>query len=450
MRIAIVAEVFLPKVDGVVGRTLNLIRGLQARGDDVIVVCPAVPDPRTAPVPLVEFPSFSCRVYPDYHIGVPAGDLVQRLRDFRPDVLHFLNPFAFGFQCAQVLRKSCWNGPALWSFHTQYGEFVRSYPGLQPLSKILWWLMQRQHNTADCNLTVSSAMVNDLEARGFERVRLWPPAVDATRFHPSHATAAMRSRLSGRHPEFPLLLTASRLAPEKNTRFLSEILDRVPAARLGIVGDGPERPALERRFARHPAQFTGCLIGSELAEAYASADIFVYASETETMGNVILEAMASGLPVVAAGAGGVTSLVDHGVTGFLFRPGRADEAAGYVRQLLDNSQLRNTMAANALADAQSRTWQQAADCVRSEYMKVVETWQQRPLTLRSPGLPARICTSLLVAAFRSLARQRTNIPTRSGHYSAPESAVSANASAISRSRFADEVFHANNSPEISY
>jgi glycogen synthase len=247
-----------------------------------------------------------------------------------------------------------------------------------------------------------------------------------------------------------LLLTASRLAPEKNTRFLSEILDRVPAARLGIVGDGPERPALERRFARHPVQFTGCLIGSELAEAYASADVFVYASETETMGNVILEAMASGLPVVAAGAGGVTSLVDHGVTGFLFRPGRADEATGYVRRLIENPELRKTMAANALADAQSRTWQQAADCVRNEYLQVVETWQQHPLTLRSPGLPARICTSLLVAAFRSLAKHRTNAPMWSRPCRSQELEVNIASSSLSRARFADEVFHANNSPEISY
>lgn len=421
MRIAIVAEVFLPKVDGVVGRTLNLIRGLQARGDEVIVVCPAVPDPRTSPVPLVEFPSFSCRVYPDYHIGIPATDLVQQLRAFQPDILHFLNPFAFGFQCAKVLRKSAWTGPALWSFHTQYGEFVRSYPGLQPLSRILWWLMQRQHNTADCNLTVSTAMVSDLEARGFQRVRLWPPAVDAVRFHPAHASQAMRNRLSGHHPEAPLLLTASRLAPEKNTRFLSEILDRVPMARLGIVGDGPERPSLERRFARHPVQFTGCLLGADLATAYASADVFVYASETETMGNVILEAMASGLPVVAAAAGGVSSLVKHGVTGFLFRPGHADEAAGYVRQLLEKPNLRANMAAQALADAQSRTWQHAADSVRTEYSRVLTSWQQHPRPLRSPGLPAQVCTSLLVAAFRGLAKRRT-----------------------------DEVFHAKNSPEISY
>ncbi len=421
MRIAIVAEVFLPKIDGVVGRTLNLIRGLQARGDEVIVVCPAVPDPRTSPVPLVEFPSFSCRVYPDYHIGIPAADLVRQLDAFRPDILHFLNPFAFGFQCAKVLRKSRWTGPALWSFHTQYGEFVRSYPGLQPLSRILWWLMQRQHNTADCNLTVSTAMVSDLESRGFQRVRLWPPAVDAVRFHPSHASTEMRNRLSGRHSDAPLLLTASRLAPEKNTRFLSEILDRVPAARLGIVGDGPERASLERRFARHAAQFTGCLTGSDLAAAYASADVFVYASETETMGNVILEAMASGLPVVAAGAGGVSSLVDHGVTGFLFRPGNADEAAGYVRRLLENPELRSAMAARALSDAQSRTWQHAADSVRAEYQRVLEAWQQRPSPMRSPGLPAQLCTSLLVAAFRGLAKRRTH-----------------------------EVFHAKNSPEISY
>src|SRR5262249_41320751 len=161
------------------------------------------------------------------------------------------------------------------------------------------------HNEADANLTVSKVMERELSRRGFERVSLWPPAVDSERFHPDRATAAMRNRLSKGHPDDPLLVTVSRLAPEKILSFLAEVMERLPEGRLAIVGDGPHRAALERRFCGTRTNFVGYLAGQELAEAYASADAFVYASETETMGNVVLEAMASGLGVVAPRAGGI-------------------------------------------------------------------------------------------------------------------------------------------------
>ena len=170
MRIAIVAEVFLPKIDGVVGRTVNLIQQLLANGDEVIVICPKVAEYRNSPVPLIEFPSFPCASYPEYAIGRPDQRLIQELKAFRPDVIHFLNPFAFGFQCYDLLCRSDLQLPVLFSFHTLYGEFVKQYRGLGMLSRLLWWLMKSYHNMADRNLTVSDFMADDLRKRGFERV----------------------------------------------------------------------------------------------------------------------------------------------------------------------------------------------------------------------------------------------------------------------------------------
>src|SRR5207253_4845654 len=130
--------------------------------------------------------------------------------------------------------------------------------------------------------------------RGFERVELWPPAVDSDLFHPRRQSEAMRTRLLGGRSDRRLLLTVSRLAPEKNVGFLAEVLKAIPDACLAIVGDGPARADLERRFQGTDARFVGYLKGEQLAAAYASADAFIYASETETMGNVVLEAMACG------------------------------------------------------------------------------------------------------------------------------------------------------------
>src|SRR5262249_54829294 len=152
---------------------------------------------------------------------------------------------------------------------------------------------------ADANLTVSKTMERELAHRGFERVSVWPPAVDSELFHPERATAAMRNRLSKGCPDEPLLITVSRLAPEKNLSFLADVMGQLTQRRLAVIGDGPHRAALERRFRGTRTNFVGYLDRRELAEAYASADAFVYASETETMGNVVLEAMSSGLGVVA-------------------------------------------------------------------------------------------------------------------------------------------------------
>ena len=137
-------------------------------------------------------------------------------------------------------------------------------------------------------------MLEELIQRGFRRVELWPPAVDSDLFNSGRRSDAMRSRLTGGQPNKRLLLTVSRLAPEKNVGFLADVMRQLPETCLAIVGDGPDRPALERQFAGTDTRFIGYLKGTELAAAYASADAFLYASETETMGNVVLEAMACG------------------------------------------------------------------------------------------------------------------------------------------------------------
>lgn len=407
MRIAIVCEVYLPKIDGVVRRTMHLIQELRKAGDEVLVICPQVPSDRSSPVPMVEFESFSCPCYPEYHIGRADHSLVAKLIRFQPDIIHYLNPFAFGFQCAGILGRAMPQLPTLFSFHTLYGEFVRRYAGLRPLSALLWWLTKQYHNTADCNLTVSASMVDDLKRRGFERVSLWPPAVDSEAFSPSKASLEMRCRLSGNHPECPLILSVSRLAPEKNVGLLADIMDRVPNARLAIVGDGPDREKLERQFSRLSVTFPGYLSGSELASAYASSDVFLYASETETMGNVILEAMASGLPVVAAAAGGVRSLVSPGRTGFLFLPGSAKDGAAYVRQLVDQADLRERLAKNSFEEAGRQTWSDAASVVRQYYEQTIREQSEAPRN-HVVAFSASACTKVLVQAFAITSRFRRN------------------------------------------
>ena len=410
MRIAIIAEVYLPKIDGVVIRTFNLIRELQAAGDEVIVICPEVEGVRNSPVPIVEFSSFSFPMYPEYRIGQPDCRLEAALSEFQPDVIHFVNPFAFGFQCYDRLAAAGMNAATVFSFHTLYAEFVKRYGSLRPLSTLLWWQTKHYHNKADVNLTVSQAQVDDLRSRNFERVYLWQPAVDAELFRPDQQRGSglpgrtdQHSTTEDRTDNFRLL-TVSRLAPEKNVEFLKSVLLKLPEASLTIVGDGPHRPVLEKHFAGLPVRFAGYLQNEELAKAYATSDAFVYASETETMGNVILEAMASGLPVIAPQAGGIPSLVQHEQSGLLFEPGDATAAANFVRTILMNKSRRIAMIQQARAFAEQHDWTAAATQVRKDYSQAIARFHQQPQPLSQTSLFARATTHSLVTAFRLLSR----------------------------------------------
>jgi glycosyltransferase involved in cell wall biosynthesis len=402
MRIVILAEVFLPKIDGVVNRTLHLIRQLSRAGDQLLVVCPQAEGCTACPVPVFDVPSFAFPMYPEYRVGLPDRQLATALKRFAPDVIHYINPFAFGFRCHDILRKARLRTPSVFSFHTLYGEFVKQYKGMKPLSRLLWWLMREYHNRADVNLTVSDIQQEDLVGRGFKRVELWPPAVDSELFQPARRSLAMRARLSGGRPERPLLVTVSRLAVEKNVGFLANLLPAFPDACLAIVGDGPERPALERHFAGTDTRFLGYLKGEELAAAYASADAFVYASEMETMGNVVLEAMASGCPVVAPRAGGIPSLLAHGESGFLYRPGDVEEASRFTRTVLAEPAVRSRVGQAARLAIEQRNWEHSVGRVRQVYADAIAegrhaapwTWQQRLSQLTILGL---------VSVFRTLA-----------------------------------------------
>lgn len=404
MRVAIIAEVFLPKIDGVVHRTLNLIEQLQDAGDELMIACPYAEGERDCDVPLVDFKSFPFPTYPEYKIGIPDARLEHAIHEFQPDVLHFMNPLAFGFRCYDRIRKAGLRYPSMFSFHTLYGEFVKGYAALRPLSPIIWWTMREFHNRADMNMTVSGLMRDELIARGFERVELWPPAVNVEQFHPRQKSAEMRERLTRGRPEKPLLLTVSRLAPEKNVLFLKDLLPRFPEATLAIVGDGPQRAELERKFKGLDAHFFGYLTGDELAAAYASSDLFVYASETETMGNVVVEGMATGCPVVVPAAGGIPSLVEHEKTGLLYEPRNVDEACGHIEKLLSDDAYRESIGRAAYETVKTWDWKNAVNRVREVYQESIDRFDPHPpkptLKQRTSGL----MVSSLVTGFRCLSK----------------------------------------------
>jgi glycosyltransferase involved in cell wall biosynthesis len=282
------------------------------------------------------------------------------------------------------------------------------------LEGLMWWGIRTGYNRADLTLATSRAMQMDLQERGIRRVGLWRRGVDTEIFRPEHASPQMRDRLTQGHPKDRLLLYVGRLSAEKEIERCRSILTELPGSRLALVGDGPHRGKLEEYFAGTPTHFAGYLRGRELAAAFASADIFFMPSRTETLGLVLLEAMASGCPVVAAAAGGILDIVQDGVTGHLYDPANPSSAIPAVRRLLRDAGHREQMSRRARRDAEQWSWNEATRQLERFYREVIRREWELPKQIAErcpPGASEEeICHTLEIsrATLRRHARQRTN------------------------------------------
>lgn len=368
MRIALVTETFLPKVDGIVNTLCHLLEHLARRGHTSLLLAPNGGPAQYAAAQVIGFPTVPFPLYPELRLVTHIPAAMAHLRRFRPDIVHVINPVWLGV--AGLWRARSLGLPSVASYHTDVPGFAARWGlhvAVEPLRRYLRWI----HNQADLNLCPSRATQRDLEAHGFERVKVWSRGVNAERFHPRQRSAAWRDTLTGGHPDAPLLLFAGRLAPEKRIDWLRAALDAIPQARLAIVGDGPSRPALERIFSDGRTVFTGYLRGDDLARAYAAADAFIFPGANETFGNVVLEAMASGLPVVAARSGGVLDFVTDGVSGLLFDPEDKQSLVEAARALVTDAPLARRLSTEARAVAESRRWEAVLDGLLDDYAGVI-------------------------------------------------------------------------------
>lgn len=386
MRIAIFAESFLPKMDGVTRTVCRLLDHLAARGHQSLLFVPEGAPAQYADTTIIGLPSLSMPVYPELRLAPPASGVEPRLWAFAPDLIHLVNPALLGLNGLHLAQK--WDLPLVASYHTDLPGYAERY-GMGLLREPLWSYFRWLHNKADLNLCPSRFTQRQLEAHGFQRVRLWPHGVDTQRFGPQHASRAWRERLSSGQTEALLLLYVGRLAVEKRLDWLRPVLDACPEARLALVGDGPARAHLETLFAGTPTVFTGYLAGDDLAAAYASADIFVFPSASETFGNVVLEAMASRLPVIAPDAGGQSDFVTHDETGLLFAQNDVRELISAVRRLLEDAPMRESMAESAHIFAKSQTWDLVMDDLLAGYKELIreKSHKKRLDRLPRPATP---------------------------------------------------------------
>ncbi len=294
---------------------------------------------------VVGVPAMPLPLYPELKLGLPGPGVSDELENFKPDLIHVVNPAVLGLGGIWLAKTN--NIPLVASYHTHLPKYLEHY-GMGMLEPLLWELLKAAHNQAILNLCTSTAMVQELSEKGIQNTALWQRGVDTDIFKPELRDKNMRARLLGNYSdEGSLLIYVGRLSAEKQIERIKPVLEALPNTRLALVGDGPYRQQLEKIFHGTSTTFVGYLSGNELASAYASGDAFLFPSSTETLGLVLLEAMAAGCPVVCANKGGIQDIISDGENGFLYNPdGENDGATSLIeatKKLLGNAVERTAM-----------------------------------------------------------------------------------------------------------
>jgi phosphatidylinositol alpha 1,6-mannosyltransferase len=367
MRIAIITESFPPDLNGVAHTVLRVAENLTAVGHSVLVVAPEPAAPWTdGPLPyrLLRVPSMPLPGYPSFRLGLPSRRVRGELERFAPDVVHLASPVALGAFGSSLARSM--GLPAVAVYQTDLPAYARAYRLSAATEAFAWRWLRSIHNAAQRTLAPSTATADSLVQHGIERVWLWARGVDTERFRPSRQSAQLRSRLA---PSGEVLVGyVGRLAVEKRVDLLVPIA-ALPGVRLVIVGGGPLSAELRRMIPS--AAFLGEQRGLELAATYASLDIFVHSGPSETFGQTLQEAGASGLPVVAPAAGGPLDIVAHGESGFLVPPGDSGALADAVGALVADPALRLRYGLAGRRRMLGRSWPVLCDELTGHYRAVL-------------------------------------------------------------------------------
>lgn len=333
LRVATVTETYPPEINGVAMTTGRLVDGLLRRGAHVQLIRPrqGASDQASQRAFFEEILARGVPIprYGDLRMGLPARRaLIEHWSSRRPDVVHLVTEGPLGWSALGAARKL--RLPAVTEFHTNFHSYSGHY-GIGWLRKPIAAYLRRFHNKGDVTLVPTHAMQRQLLAQGYKRVSVVSRGVDTQLFNPARRNAQLRAQWGVTDRDLALLYVG-RLAPEKNIecvlRAFEAVRSRHPGAKLIFVGDGPARKALGTKDAY---VFAGIRSGEDLATHYASADIFLFASLTETFGNVTVEALASGLAVVAFDYAAAAELIEDGENGLVCPVADAD---AFVRAAL--------------------------------------------------------------------------------------------------------------------
>lgn len=355
MRLLVVTETYPPEINGVAMTTGHMVSGLRARGHWVGLVRPRRHDTDAGSAEEWTVPGWSLPNYPGVKLGLPVWHRLSKLmRTQFPDVVHVVTEGPLGW--AAVLTARGLGLPVTSGYHTHFDQYSGHY-GLRWLAPLVTRSLDALHRRCEATLVPAPELAQALSERGIPNVQVVGRGVDTDLFNPARRNPALRQSW-GIDGKGLACLYVGRLAPEKNldlvVRAFEAIAQKQPDARMVWVGDGP---ALEHLRSAHPHHhFAGPRTGEDLAAHYASADMFLFASLSETWGNVLGEAMASGLGVVAYRRAAAVSLIRPGVNGLAAPPGDETAFMEGALSLASDEALRARMGAQAAQDMSDNAW----------------------------------------------------------------------------------------------
>lgn len=375
LKVALITETYPPEVNGVAITIGHMVRVLRKRKHHIQLIRPrqhkldkAAQEEGYEEVLLAGMPIPG---YPELKIGLPAkGALLRLWRKQRPDIVHIATEGPLGWTALSAARKL--DIPVSTDFHTNFHSYAKHY-GIGLLQKPMAAYLRHLHNKSGCTMVPTVTLQQELEANGYENVLVVSRGVDTQMFHPAKRNVELRSTW-GVAENTPVAMLVSRLAPEKNLPVVIQAFEQMrsiePECKLVIVGDGPARAELEKQ--QHPnVIFAGMRTGEDLAAHYASGDIFIYPSTTETYGNVTVEAMSSGLATVAYDYAAAHKHIRHDVNGLLVP---YDDTASFVAQakaLVSDAARIQRLRTEARMTVESPTWEDVAGHLEAVLVNLV-------------------------------------------------------------------------------
>ncbi len=385
LKIAVVTETYPPDINGVAHTLSKIVEGLQALGHDLWLIRPkqqaqhmAV---QTAHFQEVLVKGVPIPFYSELRMGLPAKRELHRLwAKQRPDIVHIATEGPLGWSALQVARKL--KLPVSTDFRTNFHAYSQHY-GIGWLSGAIRVYLKKFHNRADVTMVPTAMLQQELQAKGFERVQVVPRGVDTSQFSPSYRSLALRQSWGVAEGD-KVLLYVGRLAAEKNLGLVVQAYLKAKQSdartRLVLVGDGPMREALQLQYP--DIVFAGYRSGADLAAHYASGDVFVFASLTETFGNVTLEAMASGLAVVAFKHAAAGQCIRHGDNGMCVDTESPHDFVQAVCSVVEAPSLQMRLAKEALLTAKTFDWPGVVERTEAVFRQVMAgNYQQESLVL---------------------------------------------------------------------
>ena len=370
MKVAIFTDTFLPQINGVTKTLDRLLKFFEECNIDYRVFAP-LDGNEIYNNKIIHFFSFRFFLYPECRVSLPNYiSIIEKLNDFKPDLIHIITPFNIGL-CGLSYAKSN-HIPLVSSYHTNIPQYLE-YFNLKLLENVSWNFFKWFHNQCDKNYCPSQTTLDLLKSKGIENLEIWGRGIDIEKFSPELRDHDYRKELHIQNKI--VILYVGRMSPEKDLDEFMEVVEKLNGKyenkiHFLMVGDGPMLGQL-KIDAPQNMTFTGFMHGKELSKLYASSDVFFFPSSTETYGNVILEAMASGLSVVACDAGGVSQNLKDGYNSLACGIRNVDEFYRALESVITNADLRKELGENGRQYTLQMGWREIFQKLTASYEQVI-------------------------------------------------------------------------------